>query len=232
MSLLPLHYDCDRSAERFAVTDAHASLLAAIQQARSTPSTQDLPVLVCGPPRSGKTHFGNWWQHHDALRGQPARVWDITPQQWETALTDDGAAKTLIATLDQWKTPARHQRLILAPISLAHLVGGADIAPSPLPRWPELRSRLLTLPHGSMPAADDALCMAVARKVARDRGLDVEAQPFQGFVEVLVRNTRRRIDAIEDRVIAFHAFAQERSLSPSTHSFAAYARATAVTADL
>jgi chromosomal replication initiation ATPase DnaA len=154
-------------------------------------------LLLTGPAAAGKSHLAGLWRRRTGA--QPltlAGLAEIAP----AAL----AAEAPRFLLDPARPAAEEEEPLLHLLNIVKERQGAAllVAETPPSQWsvalPDLRSRLLALPHAAIGAPDDALLGALLVKLFRDRGLI----PGPGLVQYLLRRVERSCAAVREAVAA------------------------------
>jgi chromosomal replication initiation ATPase DnaA len=148
-------------------------------------------LVLTGPAASGKSHLAGLWQRRaGALALTPAGLAEATPAALAAAapcyLLDPAPSR-----------PAEEEPLLHLLNAVRERQGSLLlVADSPPSQWPvalpDLRSRLLALPHIAIGAPDDALLGALLVKLFRDRGL----KPDPALVPYLLRRVERSCAAV------------------------------------
>jgi chromosomal replication initiation ATPase DnaA len=154
-------------------------------------------LVLTGPAASGKSHLAGLWRRRVGaapllLAGlaerAPAALAAVAPRfLLDPAMPAPGEEEPLLHLLNIVRE--RQGSLLLI----------AETLPSLWPvALPDLRSRLLALPHVAIGAPDDALLGALLVKLFRDRGL----KPGPGLVQYLLRRVERSGAAVRQLVAA------------------------------
>jgi chromosomal replication initiation ATPase DnaA len=154
-------------------------------------------LVLTGPAASGKSHLAGLWRRRAGAAALPlASLAERAP----AAL----AAVAPCFLLDPAKPAAGEEEPLLHLLNILRERQGSLllIAETPPSQWavalPDLRSRLLALPHVAIGAPDDALLGALLVKLFRDRGL----KPGPGLVQYLLRRVERSCAAVREVVAA------------------------------
>lgn len=148
-------------------------------------------LVLSGPAASGKSHLAGLWRRRagarllapaDLAEAAPLALAATTPRYLlDPAPLGPGEEQPLLHFLNAVRE--RQGSLLLV----------ADSPPSHWPvALPDLRSRLLALPHIAIGAPDDAVLGALLVKLFRDRGLT----PDPALVPYLLRRVERSCAAV------------------------------------
>ena len=156
-------------------------------------------LVLSGPAASGKSHLAGLWRR---------RVGAGTPGPGGLAEAAGAALAAAAPCVLLDPVPGEEQPLLHLLNSVRERQGSLLlVADSPPAQWgvklPDLRSRLLALPHVAIGAPDDALLGALLVKLFRDRGL----KPSPGLVQYLLRRVERSCAAVRATVAVLDAAA-------------------------
>lgn len=175
------------AAEDFVVTDANRD---AHRWLESWPQWPGNALIVSAPAGAGKTHLASLWQARASAR--PIAADELGSLTSAELLGDARAA--LLESADHASANA-HTAAGLFHL-LNHIASGGGTllltASTPPESWsaatPDLRSRLLALPHAAMGAPDDALLSTVLAKHFADRQLTVAPEVIAYLVPRMERS--------------------------------------------
>lgn len=193
-------------AEDFLVSPSNEE---AVRMMDRWPDWQHWAVIVCGPPRAGKSHLANVWRMKSGAIDLPSA--SLTIDRVSVA----AASKTIVvedidrgigdeqALFHLLNLAREHSLSILLTSSIAP--GDIDIA------LPDLRSRLCALPLVNILEPDESLLHGVLVKHFNDRQLIVEPQVINYLALYMERSMRGAAEVVAE--IDKKALATKRKVS-------------------
>lgn len=147
-----------------------------IQWLAEWPDWPSYGLMMSGPSQSGKTHLAKYW----AKRAKAVNL---------PLLSSSEAVTFVIDNADQWDGAMLLQSLSLIQAKGGHVLLTARQAPL----WwskqaPELRSRLLALPHVAIGQADDELLAGLMHREFQMRQLFIDEPTISWMLRNMVRH--------------------------------------------